>query len=509
MRNVLKILAAPVVFGGVYIGCEEAESAPFYQERSVEVRDIIVRASAAGVIEPVLTVDVKSKASGEIMELRVETGDNIQRGQLIALIDRRNPKNTLAQAEADLNVAEAQLQNADAQLRRSETLFRSQSITEQELDNARLQHANANAAKVRAEVTLQNAKNAMQDTRVLSPITGTIIQKSVERGQVISSPTRDVGGGTILLQMANLDTVQVRALVDETDIGKISPGLVATIIVDAFPNQLFEGRVLKIEPRAEIQQNVTMFPVLVRIDNSASLLRPGMSTEVEVHIGQAEGVLAVPSSALRTMADVSSAAMVLGLDPDEVRTQIEDMRQARRMEASARFGGSAQQPEEQGDARVADRRTMEFGGRQVPLPEGITEEQVRGIIQKMRSGGGPQSLSAADRRILGRLRGGTGEAGRRSGRQQTNAAFQFGGEYVVFTLRDGQPTPMLIRTGLTDLDYAEVREGLEEGDIVLILPSLGLLQEQENFANRFRSLGQLPGMGGNNNRRGSSQSRGR
>jgi len=81
--------------------------------------------------------------------------------------------------------------------------------------------------------------------------------------------------------MANLDTVQVRALIDETDIGKIKPDMAVTTIVDAFPNRKFRGRVLRIGAEAIVEQNVTMFPVLVRIDNEQRLLRPGMNAEVE------------------------------------------------------------------------------------------------------------------------------------------------------------------------------------------------------------------------------------
>ena len=128
---------------------------------------------------------------------------------------------------------------------------------------------------VRAKVAVENAKDQLDDTNVLAPITGTIIEKDVERGQVISSPTKDVGGGTVLLKMADLGLVQVRTLVDETDIGKIQVGQPATVTVDAFPNRPFEGTVLKIEPQAQTEQNVTMFPVLVRIDNRAGTAPPG------------------------------------------------------------------------------------------------------------------------------------------------------------------------------------------------------------------------------------------
>jgi HlyD family secretion protein len=189
----------------------------------VSRRTIEVSAAASGVIEPVRAIDVKSKASGEIMQLPVETGDDVRTGQLLATIDPRLPKNTLEQAQADLEVARAQLQNSTLKLARADTLRASQAITEEAHEDARLAHVEANAAVVRAKTALDTARDAMDDTKVRAPANGTLIAKNVELGTVISSPTRDVGGGTVLMRMANLDTVQIRTLVDETDIGKVKP----------------------------------------------------------------------------------------------------------------------------------------------------------------------------------------------------------------------------------------------------------------------------------------------
>ena len=166
-------------------------------------------------------------------------------------------------------------------------------------EQALLDYADASAQVVRAQAALETARDAMNDTKVRAPVSGTLIAKNVELGTVISSPTRDVGGGTVLMRMANLDTVQIRTLVDETDIGKVQPGMEAMITVDAYPNRPFLGRVLKIEPQATVQQNVTMFPALVRIANPNHLLMPGMNAEVQIQVGTRENVLAIPYAALR------------------------------------------------------------------------------------------------------------------------------------------------------------------------------------------------------------------
>jgi HlyD family secretion protein len=473
-------------------GCKKEEPPVVYQAVPVEHRDIVVSARASGTIQPDTVVEVKSKASGEILELKVETGQLVKRGSLLARVDPRNPRNLMAQAQADLEVAEARLTNATSQKRRADELFKSQSITQQENESALLDYANARAEVVRARVAVDDARNQLDDTNVLAPITGTIIEKLVERGQVISSPTRDVGGGTVLMKMADLGLVQVRTLVDETDIGKIQVGQRATVTVDAFPNRPFEGSVLKIEPQAQTEQNVTMFPVLVRIDNREGLLRPGMNSEVEVHVGQREQVLAVPNSALRTQRDVGSAAQVLGLSAEEVQRELAQAAGQRRSGAAgqARMGGqAASRAGGQDTGRVMTLRD----GRTVTLPAGVTEEQVRAAMAKRREGG---TLTASETAMLDGVRQGMGgPGGSRGGRGGMDASF--GGRYIVFVKRPGGPEPVWIRTGLTDLDYSEVVEGLQANDSVLVLPSASLVQSQEESQERINRMtggGGLPGM---------------
>jgi HlyD family secretion protein len=359
-------------------------------------------------------------------------------------------------------VAEARLTNATSQKRRADELFESQSITQQEHENALLDYANARAEVVRARVATDDARNQMDDTNVLAPIPGTIIEKLVERGQVISSPTRDVGGGTVLMKMADLGLVQVRTLVDETDIGKIQVGQRATVTVDAFPNRPFEGAVLKIEPQAQTEQNVTMFPVLVRIDNRAGLLRPGMNSEVEVHVGQREDVLAVPNSALRTQRDVGSAAAVLGLSSEAVQREL-----------------AAQRP---GTRRVAQRDSGAAG--QVTMG-GAAAGDTRDTTGAM---------TTREGRAVPSSRGGGARGGTRGGAVDAS----FGGRYIVFVKRPEGPKAVWIRTGLTDLDYSEVAEGLQPNDSVLILPSASLVQSQQESQERINRMtgggGAVPGM---------------
>ena len=491
MKKTVRYLTIAVAIPILTIACQEQETeAPIYQMVPVVRRDIVVSASAAGTVEPVLTVEVKSKASGEILDVRVETGDKVTAGQLLVKVDPRVPANALRQAEADLQVAQAQLTNAESQYRRSEELFKSQSITETEWEGAILAKANAVAQLVRAERSFEDAKISFEDTDVRAPITGTILEKAVEIGTVITSATSNVSGGAVRMRMANLDTVQVRSLVDETDIGKIHPGMPVIITVDAYPNRPFNGQVLKIEPQATVTQNVTMFPVLMRISNADDLLRPGMNAEVEVSIGQQRGVVAVPNAALRTSNDMASAAIVLGLDPAVVQEQLAAARQ-RQQEGE---GGTATMAGSIRDSEGDTHETVSFNGREIPVPEGLTKAQIEGVMAKMQGGGGFQSLTAGDRQILGQLRGGR-EGGERGGRpgtrrsqQQSSTAGLFGGNYVVFVLRSGEIMAVSVQTGLTDLDYSEVISGLSTADTVLVLPSASLLRSQAEFSERIQRM---------------------
>ncbi len=491
MKKTVRYLTIAVAIPILTIACQEQETeAPIYQMVPVVRRDIVVSASAAGTVEPVLTVEVKSKASGEILDVRVETGDKVTAGQLLVKVDPRVPANALRQAEADLQVAQAQLTNAESQYRRSEELFKSQSITETEWEGAILAKANAVAQLVRAERSFEDAKISFEDTDVRAPITGTILEKAVEIGTVITSATSNVSGGAVLMRMANLDTVQVRSLVDETDIGKIHPGMPVIITVDAYPNRPFNGQVLKIEPQATVTQNVTMFPVLMRISNADDLLRPGMNAEVEVSIGQQRGVVAVPNAALRTSNDMASAAIVLGLDPAVVQEQLAAARQ-RQQEGE---GGTATMAGSIRDSEGDTHETVSFNGREIPVPEGLTKAQIEGVMAKMQGDGGFQSLTAGDRQILGQLRGGR-EGGERGGRpgtrrsqQQSSTAGLFGGNYVVFVLRSGEIMAVSVQTGLTDLDYSEVISGLSTADTVLVLPSASLLRSQAEFSERIQRM---------------------
>ncbi|HZD79199.1 MAG TPA: efflux RND transporter periplasmic adaptor subunit, partial [Actinomycetota bacterium] len=420
-------------------GTGEAGEAPAASTGRVERGDLRITAEATGSVEPVRQVQVKSKASGEVLELYADVGDEVEPGTLLAEVDPRDVRNAYDQAQADLAVAKESRRIAAAQLERQQELAEAGFITEQELESARLQDANAEAGLIKSQTNLELAQLRLADVTIRAPLAGTILTRSVEEGSVIQSASQNVSGGSVLFEMADLDSMQVRTLVDETDMGSLRAGMEATVTVEAYPDRVFRGAVERIEPQAVVQQSVTMFPVIVRLDNRSGLLRPGMNAEVEILIDQASDVLLVPNNAIVNLGDVGPAAMVLGLDVEKM-----DL-------------GPFQEAARDGSRGGNDRPAIGSGLMEVPA-----SQQPAGAAEEAR-------------------------AGRKS---------------VVFVKADSTASaqPRLVEIGLNDWDRTEVRSGLQEGEMVALIGAVALQAQQNEFMERMRSRGPDGPFGGGRGR---------
>lgn len=358
---------------------KKAEKQIAIQTAPVTRRDIIVDATATAIIEPINIVEVKSKtASGQITKMTVEVGSYVKPGDLIVQIDTRDLTNAANQAQADYDAAQAKLTTSTAQKKRSDDLFAQRIITAQENETANLDFANSTASFVRARTALDLAQTRLEDATVRAPVEGTVIEKTVSLGQVIQAGTSSVGGGSTILKMANLQRVRARALVNETDIGQIAAGQEAAVTVDAFPDRPFRGKVEKVEPQAVVQQNVTMFPVLISLSNEEGLLKPGMNGEASVLVDRRTGVLSIPNDAVRSMREVQSVAPLLNLDPDSVSAQLRATMGGMRGGPGGRPGGAG------GATRGQGGRTQTSNGEVDLLPQGFGQ------------GGGFQQVEVTD-----------------------------------------------------------------------------------------------------------------
>ena len=303
---------------------ESNKAEQFYKKQDTQTQKLELSIEASGIIEAISYVEIKSKASGEILFLGAEVGDFIDKGFVLGQIDQRTPTNILDQSKSDLDAAKVRLTNAESQYDRGKQLHTNGNISDKEFEDIQENFIQAKSTLVRTQVTFENAKIALDDTVVRSPVSGTIISRPVEVGQVISSPTSAVGGGTLLMTMADLSKVRVRALVDEIDVGKVSIGQSVSIKVAAYRDKEFFGVVAKVEPLARIEQNVTTFPVLIDINNDDNLLLLGMNTDVVIEILNTEVSLSVPSMSLRTRKDIYSAASIVNIPTETVDKFLED-----------------------------------------------------------------------------------------------------------------------------------------------------------------------------------------
>ena len=465
-HRIWALLLSSLALAACLVACGrgEGEEKPATPDTArVERRDLDISADASGQIEPLRVVEVKSRVSGELQKIDVETGQELKEGDLIALVDPRDVRNALDQAKADLALANARVANTSAQRRRAESLAKDGVISKQDLETSQLQETDARAQLVKAKTNLELAQEKMGDVDIRAPIAGMVIEKTVEQGQIIASASGNVSGGTTLVKMADLSTVQARALVDETDIGRIQPGQPAAVTVEAYPGRTFRGTVSKVEPQAVVDQNVTMFPVLIELANPDRLLKPGMNSEVSVSIAHRSNVLTVPNESVANPRDAATAGAALGLDENQLRQKMAQMRPARNGGRGGSHSGGRAWGGPGGDASAGapgSQRGNWHGG------SGTT--------------GGGWSMAA-------------GQGGRPSGDVHPG---------IVFVKGAKGPEPKFVLLGLSDWDHTEVIRGLDPGAEVYLISVARLKQQQTDFADRMRQRAGGGMLGGQQQRSG-------
>jgi HlyD family secretion protein len=370
---------------------------------------IVAQVTATGTLSALVTVQVGSQVSGRIQKLYVDFNSPVKKGQLIAKLDPELFQAALAQARANHAAAKgdlvrARVQAADAarQLARTRTLAERKLVAQADLDTAQA-NAEAAAASVesasgkveQAKAALVQAEVNLAYTSIVSPISGTVISRSVDVGQTVAASLQ---APTLFVIAEDLSKMQVDTSVAEADIGKLRDGMAASFTVDAFPGRRFQGAVRQIRNAPQTVQNVVTYDAVVDVANQDLALRPGMTANVSFVHAERDNVLRVPNAALRFRPP-----------PDFL--------------AAGRNGNG-------GGADGAARR----GGAAA-------------------QGGGGRGEAAGRRDGAGPSGGGTPRDPDRR---------------TVWVLRDGAPSPVRLRTGVSDGSTTEVLEGdLREGDVAI------------------------------------------
>lgn len=291
--------------------------------------------STSGTVKALVTLLVGSQLSGQITELNADFNSEVKKNQVIARIDPRTFEMKVAESTAAVSVAEASIslqeatlvrakvtaENAQREANRNQSLIAKNLVAESALDNSRAAAQVAKADVVIAQAQLENAKATLKQrqatldsaridverTYIRSPITGIVVDRSIDVGQTVAA---SLSAPTLFTIAQDLRNVQIEAQVDEADIGQITNSNRVTFGVDAYPNKQFTGKIEQIRLSPTKLQNVVTYTVIITADNPDKHLLPGMTANVEIVTGERKNVLIIPNEALRFRPNEAAQALV-------------------------------------------------------------------------------------------------------------------------------------------------------------------------------------------------------
>jgi HlyD family secretion protein len=278
--------------------------------------------NSTGTVQPKLKVAIGSFVSGPIIELNAEFNQEVKKGDLLARIDPltyqanySRDRAMLATRQAEVAHMKVQLLHAIADEKRALTLHAKDAsfIASAEMDKVKYSRQSLEAQLSAAETTVEQAKATMENslanlnyTQILSPVDGTIINRKIDLGQTVAASFQTPELFVIAPEMKI--EMHVHASVDEADIGQIKTaqlqGLPVKFTVDAYPDELFDGRVHEIRLNSTTTQNVVTYPVIVSAANPDLKLLPGMTASLSFEVGARDNVTKVPNMALRFYPDI-------------------------------------------------------------------------------------------------------------------------------------------------------------------------------------------------------------
>ncbi len=275
------------------------------------------RVSETGTIQPSKTIEIKSQFSGEVAQLFVSSGKPVKKGEVLAIIRQESSQaRQVAQLRAAIQEERLNVNTAQREWVRSQSLFTKGFISQQDLETSehnyqrtlvRLELAERQlllALGGNKELFQRYQEGATQHTRpeefqVLSPTDGTVLEILVNAGEIITSGTATFGGGTILMKLADLSRMIVKAKINEVNIPRVAVNQDVDIRLDALPGQSFQGTVIGIATQGVKTENIVSYEVTIAIDTQNKVLKPMLTANVDIVTKQLENVLTIPLETLR------------------------------------------------------------------------------------------------------------------------------------------------------------------------------------------------------------------
>jgi len=303
-------LLAVAGIGAYYYWGTASEAPVSYIARPIAHGKLVVEVAATGTLQPLTQVDVSSELSGVIRSVNAVENQQVARGDVLAQLDTVRISAQIERAEANVTVAEARVTDARVTLAETEqTLARSTQlagrgmVAEQGLETARaardragsaVESADAQLAVARADLKLAQADFAK--STIYAPINGIVLTRSVNPGQTVAS---SMSAPILFVIAEDLTTMELRAAIDEADIGQVAKGQPARFTVDAFPSRRFDAQISDISYASVTTEGVVTYEARLAVTNPELLLRPGMTATVNIVTRESDNALLVPSAALR------------------------------------------------------------------------------------------------------------------------------------------------------------------------------------------------------------------
>lgn len=298
-KRIIAIIVAAVALVAVVwkiVGGGKDASPVSYKTAKVEKATMENSITATGTIEPVISVEVGTQVSGIIDKIYVDYNSVVKRGQVIAELDKTNLVSQLNTANSNLQSAKSDLDYQAQNYKRIKALHDKGLVSDNEFDTASLQYHQAKATYAARQEAVTTAKTNLGYATITSPIDGVILSRAVEEGQTVAS---SFSTPTLFTIAQDLTNMRVIANVDEADIGGVLEGQNATFTVDAYPNDTFKGKVTQVRQEATTENNVVTYEVVISAPNADLKLKPGLTANVMIFTLSQDGVVSVPSRALR------------------------------------------------------------------------------------------------------------------------------------------------------------------------------------------------------------------
>ncbi len=281
-----------------------------YMTEKIQNRTLTTVVDASGTIQPINKVDVGAQVSGKIVEMYVDYNSKVEKGQLLAQIDTSLFEASLNQSNANILNAKASLAKAQAKIdydkktyERYTNLYKRNLVSKDDVESKRAQYlsdqaeiAAAKANIAQAQANLGTAQANLSYTKIISPVTGTIISKDVEVGQTVASSYQTP---TLFTVAEDLTKMQIETSVSEADIGKVKEGQEVEYTLDGYPDETFKGTVTQVRYSPKTESNVVTYTVIIGVDNEEGKMMPGMTANVSIITNKRENVLTVSNRALK------------------------------------------------------------------------------------------------------------------------------------------------------------------------------------------------------------------